>query len=57
MKKVYLAPTMQVVEMENEAALLAGSPIVPSGPGTSVDHGTGAARPTCLDDYDDYGVY
>lgn len=57
MKKVYLAPTMQVVEMENEATLLAGSNPIPGGPGTSTGQGTGAARPTSLDDYDDYGVY
>ena len=47
MKKKYVSPSISVNEMVDEAALLAasGGIIIPSGPGTSVDEGTGAARP------------
>lgn len=47
MKKNYVSPSISVYEMEDETALLAasGGIINPSGPGTSVDEGTGAARP------------
>ena len=47
MKKKYVSPSISVNEMVDEAALLAasGGIIIPSGPGKSVDEGTGAARP------------
>lgn len=45
-KKNYESPSMSVMELDANFSLLAGSdPIIPSGPGTSVDEGTGAARP------------
>lgn len=51
MKKDYLAPSVEVVEIENGAALLAGS--APSGAGTSTDHGSGSARYYNGDIFDD----
>ena len=45
-KKKYVAPSMEMMVFEQESLLAANSEIiVPSGPGTSTDHGSGAARP------------
>lgn len=56
MKKKYVSPSISVKEMKDETALMATSEVVinPSGPGTSVDEGTGAARPSSYSvwDYD-----
>lgn len=45
-KKDYIAPSLEIVVLEHQESLLDASVIVPSGPGTSVDHGSSAARPT-----------
>lgn len=53
-KKCYMAPNVSIVELNEPAQIMAGSygEVVPSGPGTSVDQGTGAARP-----YPGYGRF
>lgn len=44
MKKNYVSPFVQTVELENGTVLLAGSDVIdPSGPGTSTDSGSSAS--------------